>query len=253
MLLALGACSDDSPRAARSDISAPSTAAADSPAAESEDGTPSSQPPGTSQPEATEPDPPPVLGRRARDLRHRLLTAGQLPPISPRTDWRGTGVSASEQEDFALCHPFSLTAIGAEQVRARSFVDTRSPAQDSPREPARAGHLLATFPDARTTGRAASVLEAWHERCERRLAQDAHRVRVRDRVSVEGLPGPASWYRTRIKARPGAVPVIEVTGTVRVGSQVGVVVLRHRKGTYTPAVGETQVVEALQRTAASLS
>ena len=253
MLLALGACSDDAPRAARSDISAPTSASADSPAADAGDEAPSAQSPSASQPEATESDAPPVLGRRARDLRHRLLTAGQLPPISPRTDWRGTGVSDSAQEDFALCHPFSLTAIGADQVRARSFVDTRSPAQDSPREPARAGNLLATFPDARTTGRAASVLETWHDRCERRLAEDAHRVRVRDRVSVEGLPGPASWYRTRVKSRPGAVPVIEVTGTVRVGSQVGVVVLRHRKGTYTPAVGEDQIVEALQRTAAALS
>ena len=253
MLFALGACADDAPRAAGSDIAAEATTPpASGPAREPTDAPAtaedrSSTPPDTSQQPSTAPAPP-GLGRRAPALRHQLLTAGQLPPVSPDTDWRGTGVSAAEQEGLARCQPFSLTAIGAEHVRTRTFVDDRRS-----KTPARAAHQVARFPDRRTTTRASSVLEAWHARCERRLARGAHRVRVRDRVSVEGLPGPASWYRTKVKARRGAVPVIEVTGTVRVGAQIGVVVLRHHKGAYTPAADRKHIVEALHRAAAALS
>ena len=204
---------------------------------------------GTGSPTA----PAPLLGRRAPTLRHRLLTAEQLPRLAPRTEWRGTGVSVAEQEDFALCHPFALSAIGADRVRLRSFVDAQAPTTARGQEAARASHLLAGFPDRRTTRRAAAVLDAWHEQCEKRLSRTAHRAVVGELTSVEGLAGPASWYRTKLRLRAEAVPVIEVTGSVRVGSRIGVVVLRHRKGAYAPSAGEDEIVAALTRAAAALS
>lgn len=152
----------------------------------------------------------------------------------------------TEQEEFAHCHPFALTAIGAEQVALRTFV-ADGPEASSPPQPAEAGHLLAQFADHRTVRRAASVLTSWHDQCEQRLAEDARRVRVRDVVTVEGLPGPAWWYRTKVKQRRSSPAVIELTGTVRVDTQLAVVVLRHRKGDYEPSLGREQIEAALRR------
>lgn len=245
-LLSLAACSSDDPVTARAaDASSappqpPSTPAEtdESPSATTGAAEPTSAPDG------------PVLGRRSRDLRDRMLSAAELPPAAPRSSWRGTGVSTAEQEEFARCHPFSLTGIGAERVRLRSFADEGSTADS---DPAEAGHLLAQFPDRATVRRVSAVLSSWHEQCEDRLAGDVRRVRVGDVVTVDRLAGPAWWYRTKVKERRGVPAVIEVTGTVSVGNHVAVVVFRHVKGSYGPSLGSARIEETLSRAAAALA
>lgn len=261
-LLTLGACSDAEPRAATGDVAedAPAGATTAAPSAPSQSPGDAASSPGDATPEpsaeAETPVAAPPLGRRtdrrSERLEPRLLSAADLPPLSPRTQWRGDGVSTSEQEDFALCHPFSLTAIGADEVRVRSFVDRGQERSTDAPATARARHLLAAFPDARTTRRARAVLRAWQSDCEQRLAEDMARVRVGEPVTVEGLEGPASWFRTRVRSRPRSVPVVEVTGTVRVGPRVAVVVLRDRKDGPEPAVRKSQIVAALERASAAL-
>lgn len=245
-LLVLTACSDQATSPGRTDIAGdtPTTQSAQ-PDAEAPDSSPDTGPTASAaEPSASTP----VLGRRTPGLGQRLLPPKQLPVISSRTRWSREQASDKRQRRHALCHPFSLTAAGAERVRARRYVDAA--AQD---RPARAAQLLAAFPDRATTRRAGAVLGSWHDQCEDRLGERKHRVAVGEPVVVEGLPGPASWYRTRITAKPGAVPLVEITGRVQVGSRIGVVVLRHRKGSYAPQVGPEQVETALRRTAEALS
>lgn len=246
-LLSLTACSTDDPGAARADAAA--TSALPEPTRTPVEAEESASATTTPTEPTSSPDGP-ALGRRSPALRHRMLSAEELPAAAPRSTWRGTGVSTTEQEEFARCHPFSLTGIGAERVRLRSFADDGPAAAP---DPAEAGHLVAQFPDRATVRRGTSVLAAWREQCEERLAEEVRRVRVGELVTVDGLAGPASWYRTRIREGRGAPVVIEVTGTVSVGTHVAVVVFRHVKGSYDPSRGRAQIEESLSRAAAALA
>lgn len=185
-------------------------------------------------------------------LRDRLLGAGELPTFNPQTRWRtGSTVSTEAPTSFGTCQRFDVTSIGAERVVIRRYLPSGDDMSDLA---ARAGELVARFPDEPTARRAFSVLEAWRARCGDRLKRfRTSRVGAAETVPVGG--GTATWYLLTYGPPPKdqQARFFDAQGAVRVGARIAMVSMLTVGRAYHYEPGHEPMVAALQRAAHRLS
>ena len=114
--------------------------------------------------------------------RAALLAPAELPQLNETARWTGQRTGSARQEPFGLCQKFDMLSVGATTAVERTFTS----GGDS------AGQLVADFPDAQNTVRAAKVLEAWHRDCAKRV--DGTGVKVRPVTDVSVPRGKGWWY-----------------------------------------------------------
>ncbi len=165
--------SRDEPSASKGSDSPPQTSSpSDAPTEPSTSPTPSATP-GTASPSTTPVPPTP---------RAALLAPAELPQLNETSRWTGQRTGPARQEPFGLCQKFDMLSVGATTAVERTFTSGGDTA----------GQLVAEFPDAQNTVRAAKVLEAWHRDCAKRV--DGTGVKVRAITDVSVPRGKGWWY-----------------------------------------------------------
>jgi hypothetical protein len=163
LVVSLTACgaSDD---AADQPAGSPSSAAADTPTTPSTSVVPSPSP--------TVAPPTSPTARAAR-----LLTARELPALTPSAPWTEGTTGPADGEPVGACNDADLKSIGATAVVARTYTA----------DAAEAVEQVATFPDRMTAVRASRVLASWRDTCVRRVDDLTERRNPSSVVRMLGL------------------------------------------------------------------
>lgn len=127
----------------------------------------------------------------------RLLTAEELPTLDSGAEWawhRGRTFRTEVPDPFGTCHRFAMTSVGATRVVVRGYRAGRDDAGGSSGgSGVHAGHLVATFADAKTARTAYDVLRAWHRDCDGRL-REHDSAEVGELREVPVTEGEGRWY-----------------------------------------------------------
>jgi len=181
-------------------------------------------------------------------LRDRLLTASRMPGFDDRWRWREAGTGPERPStSFGTCQRFGIVSIGAERAVVRRFAPVARGASH-----ARAGELVAQFPDPLTARRAYAVLEAWRTGC-------ADRLKGRTGVHVGELQPVAAgdragWYLLRYGPVPGKPDARfrDAQGMVIEGRRIAMVALLLAGQDHDHRPGHEPAVVALHRAASAL-
>lgn len=115
----------------------------------------------------------------AATIEDALLSAAEMPRLSPTSAWVQGRTGPVGSKPFGLCQKFDLLTIGAVSGVERTFVTGGGSA----------GQQVAEFPDVKNTMRAGKVVAAWQRDCAGRVRGSGVKVNPVTEVSVSSGKG----------------------------------------------------------------
>lgn len=116
----------------------------------------------------------PSAAARAATIEDALLSASEMPRLSPTSAWAQRRTGPLGSKPFGLCQKFDLLTIGAVSGVERGFVTGAGSAAQQ----------VAEFPDAKNTVRAGRIVAAWQRDCAGRVRGSSVKVSPVTEVSV---------------------------------------------------------------------
>lgn len=191
---------------------------------------------------------PPAPGSGPKAM---LLTGDEMPGLNDQHRWRPVSTENKERrEPVWSCQVTDFFSIGATDVWVRRFVGKPGGAAS-----AQARSAVITFADAQSAQRGYSVLQSWHDRCEKQLKPKYRRVHVAatpTTVDVDG--GSAQWRLATygpVKGDPDS-QFFDATGYVRDGRRISLTTMVNVGQDYNYPQGKEPIVGAIQNSAVKL-